>query len=314
MSNCDYNVCFKGVNSISQELLLNILESNLKTYLDWSFLHIGAWFDAEIGNSTFYGGNNPSKLIPVSDPSYADGRVWQGVRKDWVWEQTATYNNTNPITITSATVNNNANTNFIINYPLGRIIFNNPIALNSNVQLEYSYRFVQVHRSSESPWLDVLQYDTFNTNNPDIKRSDDGDWSIGSQQRIQLPAIVIESVPRSRSRPYEIGNNLLWLEQDVSFYVYAETKNDRNKILDILRLQQDLTIQLYDTNLVAQDDNYPLDYYGSLKNNALMYPNLVQNYPWRKCFFKNISLFEMDSIYPNFYGGMARATVEIISS
>ncbi|MFM7795793.1 MAG: hypothetical protein ACKO7N_03425 [Candidatus Nitrosotenuis sp.] len=162
--------------------------------------------------------------------------------------------------------------------------------------------------------MDILQYDTFNTGNIDIKRSDTGEWSINSQHRIQLPCIVIESVPRSRSRPYEIGNNLLWLEQDVAFYVYAENKNDRNKILDILRLQQDLTLQLYDTNSVAQNDIYPLDYNGSLKNNPLMYPTMVQNYPWRKCFIKNIGLFDMDSVYPNFHQGMARATVEIISS
>lgn len=44
-----------------------------------------------------------------------------------------------------------------------------------------------------------------------------------------------------------------------------------------------------------------------------MYPDMVDQYPWRKCFIKNISLFEMDSTTPNLYQGMARATVEIIS-
>ena len=318
MSNCDYNTCFKGIENISQDLLLNIVEANFKMYLDWSFLNIGAWFDAEIPNGTFYGINSPYRLIPVADPSYADGRVWQGIRKDWVWESSASYNSTSPLQINSALINGtstvNKSGNFIVNYPLGRIIFNSAIPVSSTVDVEHSYRFVQTHRASESPWFNLIQYNSFHTSNADIQRTEDGEWSIGANHRIQLPAIVIDPIPRSRSRPYEIGNSLLWLEQDIGFYVYAENKNDRNKLLDILRLQQDTTLQLYDTNSIAQNDTYPLDYNGDIKAGALMYPNLVQNYPWRKCFIKNISLFEIDSVHPNFHQGMARATVEIIST
>lgn len=317
MSNCDYNTCFKGINNISEDLLLNILEANFKMYFDWAFLNIGAWFDAEIPNQTIYGVNYPYRLLPVNDPSYTDGCVWQGIRKDWVWEDTASYNSTSPLTISTVSVNGNPvnkGGNFTINYPLGRIIFNTPISISSTVDAEYSYRFVQTHRASESPWFNILQYHSFKTSNEDIQRSDDGEWSVGANHRIQLPTIVIESVPKSRSRPYEIGNTLMWLEQDIAFYVYAETKNDRNKLLDIIRLQQDATLQLYDTNEVAQNDSFPLDYNGDIKNSPLMYPDLVQTYPWRKCFIKNISLFELDSPHPNFHQGMARATVEIISS
>jgi len=94
----------------------------------------------------------------------------------------------------------------------------------------------------------------------------------------------------------------------------AENKNDRNKLLDIIRLQQDLTIQLYNTNRVAQDDAYPLDYNGSLKNAPLMYPDLIGQYNWRKCFIKNVNLIELDSPHVNFHQGLARATLEIIST
>lgn len=317
MTNCNIDTKFKGVNNIAQDLLLNILEANFKMYLDWAFLNIGAWFDVSANQNTIYGVNRHSKLLPVEDPAYANGRVWQGIRKDWVWETGVNYNSTSPLVISNISVNSNTitkNGNFIINYPLGRVIFNTAQALTSNVQLNYSYRFVQVHRSSESPWFNILQFSSFNTSNNDIQLTDEGEWAIGGQHRIQLPCIVIEPVSRSRSRPYEIGNNLLWLEQDVAFYVLAENKNDRNKLLDILRLQQDVTLQLFDTNLVAQNDNYPLTYNGDIKNNPLMYPDIIQTYPWRKCFIKNISLFEIDSPNPNLHQGMARATLEVIST
>jgi hypothetical protein len=317
MSNCDHNTKFKGVSNIAQDLLLNILEANFKMYLDWAFLHIGAWFDVSINNNTIYGVNKPSKLLLVDDPSFPAGSVWQGIRKDWVWETGTFYNNASPVSIGSIQVNSNTinkQNNFSINYPLGRIIFNSPISKSSSVNLNYSYRYVQVHRSSDCPWFNILQFSSFNTSNKDITQSENGEWSIGANHRIQLPAIIIEPLSRSRSRPYEIGNSILWLEQDIAFYILAENKNDRNKLLDILRLQQDITLQLFDTNLLAQNDNYPLDYNGDIKNNALMYPDIIDAYPWRKCLIKNISLFEIDSPHPNLHQGMARATMEIIST
>jgi hypothetical protein len=317
MSTCDPNTKFKGISNISEDLLLNILEANFKMYLDWAFLNIGAWFDVNVNQNTIYSTNKHSRLLLVEDPAYLTGRVWQGIRKDWVWENNFDYNGTAPLVISSVNVNGSTiakNGNFIVNYPLGRIIFNSPRPTSADIDLEYSYRFVQVHRSSESPWFNILQFSSFNTSNKDIEQTGDGEWAIGGNHRIQLPCIIIEPLSRSRSRPYEIGNGLLWLEQDIGFYILAENKNDRNKLLDILRLQQDVTLQLFDTNSVAQNEAFPLDYNGDVKNNALMYPDLVNSYPWRKCLIKNISLFEIDSPHPNLHQGMARATLEIIST
>jgi hypothetical protein len=202
---------------------------------------------------------------------------------------------------------------FNIDYPLGRVIFHQPVNITSIVKASYSYKFVQVYRASDSPWFNIIQYSSYNTSNEDIKQMDNGEWAIGANHRIQLPTIIIESLPRSRSMPYELGSDNLILEQDIGFYVLAENKNDRNKLLDIIRLQQDSVIYLFNTNKLSQDDNYPLNYYGDIKDGALMYPNIVDQYKWRKCWIKNINLFEIDSPNPNFHRGMARATLEIIS-
>lgn len=316
---CQFNTCFKGINSISEDLLLNILESNFKLFFDWSFLQIGGWFNATINNSgTIYGSTNPpAQLLLTDDPSYTIGQVWQGIRKEWIWESGISYSGNSPINISGLYINNNyvpySGNSFSINYPDGRIIFNNAISKTSKVKLNHSYRYVQVYRASDSPWFNSIQYPSLNNTDNDIKRLSDGEWSIAGNHRVQLPAIIIESVPRSRSRPYELGNNNLWLEQDIAFYVLAENKNDRNKLLDIIRLQQDLIIQLFDTNKLSIDDNYPLTYIGDKKNNALMYPNIVDQYFWKKCFIKEVSLFELDSITPNLYQGLAKATTEVIS-
>lgn len=317
MSICNINTTFKNVNSISEDLLLNILESNFKMYFDWAFLSIGGWFDITTSTSGIYGTNQHGKLLLTDDPAYSDGQVWQSIRKDWVWETGVYFNSTSPTNISGLYIGNTyypySSGTYSIDYPSGKIIFDNAISKSSSVKLNYSYRFVQTYRAGDSPWFNILQFASYETNNADIKRLEDGDWSIGGEHRIQMPAIVIESLARSRSRPYEIGNNNLIIEQDIAFHILAENKNDRNKLLDILRLQQDGVITLYNTNYIAQNDLYPLDYNGDRKNSALMYPDLVSQYGWRKCWIKNVNLFEIDSFHPYLHRGLVRATVEIIS-
>lgn len=313
---CEFNPQFKSINSISEDLLLNILESNFKSFLDWSFLKIGGWLDAEASNNTLYGGWPTYKLIPVEDPSYTDGQVWQGFRKDWVYENSIVYNGTSPKTITSVTVNGSgiaySSGSYIINYPLGRIIFYNPISPSSTVYLDHSYRMVQTYRANDAPWFKLLQYMSYNTNNPDLQQVGEGEWAIGANHRVQMPCIVIESLSRSRSRPREIGSAGLILEQDIMFHIISDTKNDRNKLLDILRLQQDLNHWLYNTNDLAQDDNYPLDYNGDLKAGALTYPDILDQYKWRKCWWKNVTLSEVSSPHHRLHQGSVRVTAEII--
>lgn len=320
MSICNNPTKFKQVYNISDDYLLNIIEGNFKTYLDWAFLNIGAWFDATINTNTMFSNSNQhAKLLYVEDPAYDDGAVWQGIRKDWVWESGVNFNESNPVSISGIYIDSIFYDNipgsgtFEVDYPNGRIILDSGVSESSDVELNYSYRFVQTYRAIDCPWFSMLQYSSLQADNKDISRSEDGDWSIGAYQRVQLPAIIIESVPKSRSRPFEIGSNSLIIEQDIAFHILAENKNDRNKLLDILRLQQDSVIWLYNTNALAQDDNYPLNYNGNLKSNPLMYPNIIDQYKWRKCWIKNVNLFEIDSLHPTMHRGMVRATLEIIS-
>jgi hypothetical protein len=310
MSVCQPNTTFKGVQNITEELLLNNIEANLKMFLDWAFLNIGAWFDVDINESSLQN-ESYDKLTLVNDHDYTNGQVWESVRKDWVWED-CTFNNRSPRT-PIVKVNNVvvSPSNYIINYSLGRIIFNNPISLSSNVKSEYSYRHIQVYRANETDWFNIIQYNGPSTTKS-LDRLSGGDWKINKTHTIQPPLIVVESLPRSRSKPHEIGSNGLVLEQDFAFHIFADNKNERNKIVDILRLQQDLMILLFDINAVSADDKYPLNYDGSLKTNPLMYPEIVGQYGWKKCWLKNIAVFESESIDPALHRAAVRVTAEII--
>ncbi|NDC95891.1 hypothetical protein EB077_11350, partial [bacterium] len=241
MNLCNPSTSFKNVNSITEDFLLNSLEVNLKMFLDWSFLTIGGWFDVIVSNNTLQD-NTYFKLKPVNDYGIVPGKVWEGIRKDWVWESGISCGNRNPITDYNLTINNqNIDiNNYKINYPEGRIILNNPVSVNASVKINYSYRYVQVYRANNNEWFSIIQYNGPSTTKS-IDRTSDGSWKIGNSHTIQLPAIVIEALPRSRSKPHEIGSGGLILEQDFAFHILADNKNDRNKLIDILRLQQDLT-------------------------------------------------------------------------
>lgn len=314
---CGEAITFCGINSITDDLLLNVTEANFKSFFDWAFLNIGAWFDAEQNEYTINSSSvQQSQLLPVADENYIDGQVWQGIRKDWVYERDC-HPTESPILINGLTLDGvfktYPNGDFTINYPEGRVIFNNPISISSTVLMNYSYRYVQVYRASDAEWFSEIQYGSYNNANPDIQRMEDGNWSIAGNHRIQLPAIIIDPISRSNSLPYEIGSRELIINQDIGFYVIAETKNERNKLLDILRMQQGLTLRFYDTKLAAQNQDYPLT--DSLDKNpsGLNYPGLVETYPSYKCYLKNLNLYEIMSVRPDLHQGLVRATIEIIT-
>jgi len=391
---CEDYLKFKGITNIGNVLLMNELENNLKSFFDWAMLQgVGAWQDVDMSVSDVYTGDF-SVLRAVKDGSYTDGQVWQGARKDWVWEtgvnyvvpketgevyqvswfaggyhqinmttdpslivqsgdvlriagtsntglntdysvfnvvQTGVYNaysnatsgvdagggtyqvlkNPQPVQVK---VDGVVNTEYYINYPLGQVVFNTPVATSSTVQASYSYRYVQIYNADSLPWWQELQFTSLRADDTHFTQTGDyGEWSIGGQHRIQLPAIIIEAIPRGTSKGYQLGDGALVVNQDVLFHVLAEDRFTRNNLLDACRLQNHKTIWLYNSNNVSAANGFPLDYRGMKVGNN-MYPDLVDSdgYRWEKCYFNNAVVSAMETPNPKLYAGVVRITTEII--
>lgn len=311
-----------GVSSFAAPYLMNELETNLKMYFDWGLLGIGGWSNVSVPTTGAYGGNL-HELQPVYDPSYTDGQVWQAFRKDWVWETGVEYldstTNPEPTRITGVRVDStyygtgDSTYGWHANYPLGRVVFDTAIATTSTVELDYSYRFVQIYRADDAPWWQELQYQSFRADDSHFSQFGTGDWSVGAHHRVQMPAMVVEAVPRGSAAGYELGNGALEVNQDVMFHVVAENRYDRNNLLDIIRLQYDNIIWLFNSQSVAEATGYPLDYRGMLVGSN-MYPDLVETgaYRWYECRFTDVNISEVESINPNLHQGTVRATLEVI--
>lgn len=329
MVDCNPNYAnFKGVSDFGETGLLTELENNIKHYLEWSFLDIGAWTNVAIdtSNATQDGYTGQVDTLRwVSDPSYTDGQVWQSARKDWVYESGVNFDPgsgpVNPNATPQVYTSSNsvwsgpvADSAYSINYPLGRVIFDTPHDTDESVKASYSYRNVQVYIADNAEWWRELQLRSWRSDDLHFTQDDrTGDWAVGAHERIQLPAIVIEAVPRGRSRGYELGNTSLWIEQDVVLHILADDRPTRNKIVSLLQVQADHTIWLFDSDIVAASGAFPLDYSGD-RVNGNVYPDIVVNtdYRWKKCTFRNVVVSDVEAMHPRLYEGTVRITCEFV--
>lgn len=316
---CNIPTTFQHVCQVGNTLLNSELESNLKSFLDWGFLGIGGWFDVTIPTSGAWGGTF-DQLRVVDDPSYTLGQVWETPRKDWVWETGVAYTGGNPINIsgvyidTSLKGTGDATYTHHYNYPLGRVVFDSPVSTTSTVQIEHSYRNVQTYIADQAPWWDELQYNSMRVDDSTFSQISSGNWSILANHRVQMPAVVIETVPRRTFQPYELGGTSNFVTQDVLFHIVAENRWWRNQIVDILSIQKDKTLMLYDSDKLATAEAFPLDYRGMVVDASKNYSGIVNNtdYQYTTARITDVAVTEMESYNSRLYEGTVRASFEVI--
>jgi hypothetical protein len=315
-----YDPTFMGVEGIGSTQIINELENNYKSFLDWGFLSAGGFTNVSIP-STNISGFDLHKLKPTKDSTKPQNTVWQTPRKDWIYESGINYNSYSPIEISGIYVNGsfypgptgNSTISYTLNYPEGQVVFNNPIPPSSSVELNYSYRNIQVYKMEQFPYWREIQYRSLE-NKTGFNLSDKGDFSIGAEHRIQLPSVIIETVARSNSRPYRLGDKSLYIEQDILLHILSDNSKDKNNITDILRLQEDRVIWLYNTDKIIKGGIFPLKYNGSKNLTGQNYDITINDtqYQWIKCQLKNVSISDMTFTNMRMYGSIVRVTNEII--
>lgn len=315
-----FDPSFVGVNSLGESLLINELVNNYKSFLDWGFLNIGGFTNVIIPTSNV---NNFSLhvLKPTKDPNYSNNTVWQTPRKDWVYESGISFSGAQPIAFSGVNVGasfypaptGNSTLGYKINYSDGRITFNQSVPSGSVVTAQYSYKNVQIYKIEEFPYWKEIQQASLE-NKTGFSLSDKGDFSISAEKRVQLPAIVIEPIARSSSKPLHLGDISQIIEQDILLHILSDNPKDKNNIVDILRLQKDRMLYLYNTDSVVKSGVYPLNYDGSKNINGQNYDIIANNpdYQWIKCRIKDINISDINFVNIRMYGAVVRVTNEIL--
>lgn len=308
---------FKNVTQLGQSLISDQLESNVYCWLNWGLLGVGAFTSVTLNSNSPHGSIPQAKLRPTLDPRYpvATGkcRIFEANRSDWVWESGIPYAQ-QPTQISGVYVDNtfvpSSSTGTYahqILYPEGRVLFNTPIPSGSDVRLEYSYKQVHVRRANE-PWFQTLMVRSYRSDEDfQSPPGSGGAWDILSQNRVQLPAYIIEPVNRVKLTPYEIGNTARIHEQDMFVHVMSETPWDARRLHDILIEQYDKRIPSFDRNQVT----FPLDAKGALVAGAKTYPEMVADSPWRQIRIKDVHSTPQEDLGNKLYWTTVRFKLEI---
>lgn len=315
---CNTNNTFQNADNLGENYLINQLEDNMKSFLDWGFLNIGAFVNVNTPTTGLYGGTF-SDFKVTSQPGYKDGQVWQTYKKDWIWETGVVYNDYSPINFSGVDINGafyaaptgSGNFSYSINYPLGQIVFDKKIPTSAKVKGDFSYRWCQVYKSSTTPQWQELQELSYQPATQ-IAQKASGDYNIGAAHRIQMPAIVIEPIARSYYKPYQLGAKDFVVDQDILLHVFTENASDSHRITDIIRLQKDKTITLYDSQKVVKSGVYPIMYNGSINPSGYSYNEILDNFCWKSCYLTEISVLNMESANKNLYWCTLRVTAQVI--
>ena len=310
------NKLLRGFSNSQDATLSNILLENFINFYDWGFIDKGGYYNISIPASGLYGGDK-HKLRLVDDPNYNKGQVWEGYRSNWIWETGVSLGS--PTRVSGVFVDStfratgNIEEPYYINYPEGRVVFDTAIASNSEVQLEYSHKWLNVIPAEGVPWFREIQKGSMRLDNATFLQFGSGDWAQLGQTRVQLPAMAVEVAPPIGLTPYQLGGGQ-WAHNDILFYVIAENHWECNNIMDQVAFQNDRTIWLFNTNAVALSGVYPFNYRNELNGNALpsgLYPNLLNNFQYRRCWIFDSSAQRVTQLSPELYIGTVRCKTEV---
>ena len=305
-----------GFQNSQDATLSNILLQNFISFYDWGFLDKGGFYNVRVPASGMYGGDK-HKLKPLNDPNYATGKVWQAFRTNWMWESGVSVGT--PVSVSGVYINGtfrsvaNVAQPYYINYPQGQIVFDSPVAASANVQIEYSYKWLNVIPAKGVPWFREIQQGA-NRLDTQFTQTNKGEWAQLGQTRVQLPALAIEVVPTKRLRPFQLGGGQ-WVHNDIIFYVITENHWECSNLMDQISFQNDRVINLYDPNKIAESGVFPLNYRNELTASALpsgMYPSLVQNFKYRDCYIFDSIAQGITQLSPDLYMGTVKCTTELV--
>lgn len=271
----------RGFESFDESGLSEVLTDNIIYYLDYGFVEKGGYMNVQRSSSPH---NNQHILYSVRDIRETNGTIWAARRKNWVWEEGQ------GIPISGVWVNNNLITSgYEVNYRDGYIKFNSPIPQNSQVQLNYSHKYIQVFDAYESR---IFQGDTDSFNVSDNIFINGSGFNL-PDRRIQLPAIGLEVLTNRTSSPFELGNLSQNIDTAVLCNIIATDDRIAKRIADYLSYQKDKTFYLFDRDMVAQSGYYPTNYDGTINNSSGTYPVLAENFKYKKVFAAKASISQI---------------------
>ncbi len=272
---------FKGIEdsgyggySLTDQLLYN-----LKFWVDWNLLNHGAYGIYEYDSESYYS-DEESRLHVVPDERYEQGKVWEMVGGELVWESGVSLGSgdANPFRVSGINldgdfypINSVGINRHHVDYLNGRIIFDEPKSLDSDIRVNFSRRSVRVG------FADSCDFRVMMLNAVEEFLTDSLPSGTPSREhQIWLPSIFIE-VSTGKGRGLQLGGGQIKTRY-VTFHIFADNPQDRNLLMDWLDYQSRATFWMADLNNIT----FPFDEYGDIVSGVTNWVDMVSDYPWKK--------------------------------
>lgn len=288
-----------SVTNVHEPQATESIEYSLTEYLKEGLLSGGAFLNQVSGT-----------LLESPRSGLTARTVYQTPRSQWVWESGVAYGVT-PINPSGVYVNGTFRafgSGVVPNYPAGTVTFSTPLAAGSTVVMNYGARTVQVFNPRSAGWLYQLQLDSY-----DVNQSGSGTWSPDGRDRVQLPCVFVQALPRvGRFTPRELGSLGRAHRQDVVFDVLAEFPSDRDRLHDALVSQWETRFNGVDLKRVLRANKQGLTSSGGVNPSGLgSYTALATAYPWSQIRIMSVdSTCDPEQDRPRLFRGQVRWVVE----
>jgi len=272
---------FKGIGTggFGGYELTDQLQYNLKWFLDLGLLSNGAYSIYEYDSASWYD-DDEAKLHPVNDERYAQGHVWEGAGREWVWESGVSLGSgyADPFRVSGVYVDgifystDEAGINsHHIDYLNGRVIFDEPKASTDDIRAEYTRRSVHVGFADDKEFR-VMMLDAVEEFLSDSSTS----GTVVREHQVWFPSIFIE-VSTGKQRGMQLGGGQIKTRY-VTFHIFADNPQDRNLLMDWLDYQSRTTFWMADLNSIT----FPFDQYGDIVSGVTNWQNMVSAHPWKR--------------------------------
>lgn len=262
----------KGTRSFYKYDITDILNENVRSWLEYGLVEMGAYTDVRFANPSTSG---YTKLQKVHDDRYNDGRVYEGYGPSWIWESGVGTppSLTQPFPVSGVYINHtfypittSGIYSYKVDYKHGRVVFDAPV--NSGiVECQYCFRDVDIVTSDSPKWQTIM--DHYQDAYDEIEElSPSGVAIFLKDRRVWLPTIVI-ATNTVRSAPLQLGGGEI-VTCDVKTNILSDKSFSSKRINDILLNQYQHTLTLYDIETAPKTFNYN----GTLASGALDYPHL----------------------------------------
>ncbi|UCG02423.1 MAG: hypothetical protein JSW11_00225 [Candidatus Heimdallarchaeota archaeon] len=299
---------FKGIGSggFGGYELTDQLQYNLKWFIDAGLLKNGA-YNIYLYDSASWYDDDESKLHPVLDERYEQGRVWEGIGREWVWESGISLGSgaINPFRVSGVYANGSFYDKDIegifahhIDYLNGRIIFDEPKNSETDIRAEYTTRAVHVGFADDYDFR-VLMLDAVEEFLLDTMPS----GTPAREHQIWLPSIFIE-ITEGKQRGLQLGGGQIKTRYAI-FHIFADNPQDRNLLMDWLDFQSRTTFWMANLNSIT----FPFDSYGNIVSGVTNWQNMTINYPWKKLRVVDGTSSKLNSLNSKLF--RARVTWEI---